>query len=122
MQALTAVDIKLENILLDTLTYMPKLLLADFGMAKTREDILNTVPESRHDQSNFRQLDVSGTINYLPPERIKAALTPAKALAGLGESLRGSKDERRELIAAEWFKEECHLDTWACGGESSGHQ
>lgn len=97
---------------------MPRLLIADFGMAKTREDILDTVPGSRHDQCSFRELDVSGTINYIPPERIKAALTPAKALAGLGESLRGSKEERRELIATEWFGDECHLDTWACGGES----
>lgn len=108
-------DLKLENVMLHTRDSFPRLLIGDFGASITLDAITATVPKSSSGPMS-RYYEQQGTINYLPPERLKA-FGKEVSLFGLGESLHGRA--RIEEIGKRWFDEEIQLDIWALGGKSA---
>lgn len=105
-------DLKLENIMLQTRDSFPRLLIGDFGASTTLEAITALVPKSSSGPMT-RSYERAGTVNYLPPERLKAFGREVK-LHGLGESIHGKA--RIEAMGKRWFDDEVQLDIWALGG------
>lgn len=103
--------------MLQTRDSFPRLLVGDFGASTTIEAITSTVPKSSEGLTT-RFYQRIGTVNYLPPERLKAFGREVR-LHGLGESFHGKA--RIEAIGKRWFDDEVQLDIWALGGQSHFH-
>lgn len=110
-------DIKPENVLLHKSGAYPHLLLADFGLAVTHRQIKDVVPKTRLGISERHHRVFTGTLLYVPPERLKAILSRKRSKMGMGESTHGLA-AWREAMGVLWFAEETQLDIWAVGCKS----
>ncbi|ORX35887.1 kinase-like domain-containing protein [Kockovaella imperatae] len=111
-------DIKPENILLAVSDAYPKVVITDFGHAISETQLLELIPLNP-DEFCARIYPVTGTIEYLPRERLIALLRPPRGVQGTLEEVGIGWAEKRNQIAGKWLEEEFALDSWALGCEST---
>ncbi|KAL7419039.1 40s ribosomal protein L44e [Cryptotrichosporon argae] len=104
-------DIKTENVLVHIAAAYPRILLGDFGYAIALYNILEAIPLSTTAQLH-RAGTAAGTMQYVPPERLKAWLRP-QSVRSFGECL--SPARRRAHAARSWLDEDIKGDIWALG-------